>query len=466
MIETFSKQDFETYLASNHSPFISLGLIDGEETYTIPLDGQVQITVRSSVKSDGFSASAGKDSIRCWLMNDDKPLGSKVSKWTTRQPGWRGRLTANINQLIKWRSLAGDCRECNKPKGIFKAGTEKNKGRPFGRCRKHNGFAWLDEKVKVDNIYFSEESYGTNLQAREQKEVAHSKKSAGLSASLPVGNSVTRCDNSDNGTGSGRGVNLDRDKSSLSELPAGPNPAQRSAIEADINSNLRVFAGPGSGKTFIIEHRYEFLVDSGINPRSILVCTFGKQATTEMGQRILRTCPQANIETICTINALCYRLLAKWYPDSRWYGWQGPKEWQVKKTLEDAIGVIWQEKEKPNAQEVYQRVDSSKYLGLTVDDSYKYFINTLGNQYGEWLYDIRSKFDAWLNRSRFLTYADQLYLVEKRLQTDKVWRDMLQDRFQQVIIDEGQDTNFQAMRILITLSLESGKNTVYEGMGV
>jgi hypothetical protein len=115
MIDQFTKEEFETYLQTNHSPFNSLGLVNGEEAYRIPLDNQTSVTIRSSIKADGLSADVGKDSIRCWLMNGDKPLGSKVSKWTTRQPGWQERLSKNIDQLVLWRALAGDCKECGQP---------------------------------------------------------------------------------------------------------------------------------------------------------------------------------------------------------------------------------------------------------------------------------------------------------------------------------------------------------------
>jgi hypothetical protein len=432
VIDQFTKEDFENYLQSNQSPFQPLGLIDGEETYTLPLDNQVSITVRSSIEGDGLSAGVGKDSIRCWLVSGDKPLGSKVSKWTTRQTGWQDRLDANIRQLVLWRALAGDCKECGKARGIFKARTQENKGRPFTRCREHNGFVWLDKPIKTSDIYFSEDSKNDNKNR-------------------------LRTNNINTATDDGSKI-----VHSLQKLPKNPNKQQRQAIEADINTNLRVLAGPGSGKTFVIEHRYKYLAENGVNPANILVCTFGKQAAANMGQRIQWTVPQANLEQICTINALCYRLLAKWYSDSRWYKWQGPKDWQIKKTLEDVIGLVWQEKEKPSAQEVFQRINSSKYHSLTVDDSYEWFVSMLGRQYGEWLYDIRSKFDAWLNRSRFLTFADQLYLVEKRLQSDSEWRSMLQEKFSYVIVDEAQDTNYQAMRILVTISLKSGQNTVYE----
>lgn len=241
-----------------------------------------------------------------------------------------------------------------------------------------------------------------------------------------------------------------------------PNEAQQSAIEADLDVDLRVLAGPGSGKTFVIGYRCKFLVDNGINPETILVCTFGKEASTEMGKRILAVCPVANLDLISSIHAFCFRVLCRWYADSRYYHWKMPKNWEVKKILEDAIGLVWQEKEKPNSQEILDAINTSKYLGLTTDNSYEWFTGQYGQDYGEWLYEVRSKFDAWLNRSRYITFSDMLFLVEQRLKNDSEFRSMLQGKFSHVIIDEAQDTNFQAMRILVTISLEPGKNTVYK----
>jgi hypothetical protein len=456
MIDQFTKQDFEDYLKTNHPPFRSLGLIDGEETYELSLDNQTSITIRSSIKSNGLSADVASDSIRAWLVSRDKPLGGKTR--TYRKPGWEDRLNEKLKQLILWRALAGDCKECGRPKGIFKARTETNKGRPFTRCKEHNGFVWLDEPIKTSDIYFSEGSHEGNS-SKPLGMMAHNKQN------WEVDTMRKEIAESENNSSVQQHIGpvpkMREEKSPDSITPKSPNPAQQSAIEADVNTDLRVLAGPGSGKTFVIEHRYKFLVESGVNPDNIIVCTFGKNAATEMGQRIQETCSQANLEQICTINALCYRLLAKWDSSSRWYKWGGPKEWQIKKTLDEAIGIVWREKENPGAQEVYNYINISKYLSLTTDDSYEWFVSALGHDRGEWLYTIRCKFDAWLNRNRFLTFADQLFLVEKQLQTDKAWRTKWQSRFDQVIVDECQDTNYQAMRILVTLSLEPGQNTVY-----
>lgn len=461
-IETFTKQDFETYLSQSHNPFEALGLVDGEHTYKLPLDGQSAIMVRSSVKADGQSASIGKDSIRAWLVgNDDKPLGSKVSKWTTRQPGWQDRLTETIKTICQWRVTAGDCPECNRPKGIFKSRTEKNKNRIFAKCKEHNHFIWLDETGENSNVYFSKASHD-NGNLCNVADVAHQKRDR---QSDTVQSQDT--DNGRNSTSKQPGQQSQEvpnvfEPSESQVARHEPNPSQREAIEADINANLRALAGPGSGKTFVIKHRYNYLVRNGVLPLKIIVVTYSKAMADEMGQQIEIVCPEAEKEQISTIHALCFRLLCKWDSSSPYYGWQMPKPWEVKKTIEDTIGQVWSYGEKPGYNEVLDYIATSKYHGLTVEDSYEWFCDTLGRQYGEWLYEIRSKFDAWLKRNRSLTFADMLFLVEQRLKSDATWRNELQSKFSHVIIDESQDTNYQAMRILITISLEPGQNTVYE----
>ena len=451
-IETFTKQDFENYLAQCHSPFESLDLVDGEYAYRLPLDGQSAIIVRSSVKSDGQSASTGKDSIRAWLIgNNDKPLGSKVSKWTTRLSGWQDRLDSVLKTICEWRAMAGDCPDCNKPKGIFKSRTKANKGRIFAKCREHNGFIWLDEQERGNNVYFSEASHN-NGQIDKLAEVAYSKPEKSQTDAV-------QSQDTDNGD------SYDYDQ--WLNMPKMPNEKQANewqaqAIEADVNANVRVLAPPGSGKTFVIEHRYNYLVQNGISPQKIIVVTFSKAMADEMGQRIERTCPQAEKEQISTIHALCFRLLCKWDVSSPYYKWRVPKSWEVKKTIEDIIGQVWSYGEKPGYNEVLDYIATSKYHGLSVEDSYEWFCGVLGKQHGEWLYEIRSRFDAWLKRNRSLTFADMLFLTEQRLRADEAWRTELQQKFSHIIIDESQDVNYQAMRILITISLEPGQNSVYE----
>jgi len=131
MIDQFTLEDFERFL-ENHRPCEPLGLIDDEHCYKLILDGQSAIMLRSSIGADGKAKESGKDSIRLWLVgNDDKPIGSKLDNWTNRVNGWQDRLFDKIYKLAKRRMLAGDCRDCGKPFGIYK---RKKDGKLFVKC--------------------------------------------------------------------------------------------------------------------------------------------------------------------------------------------------------------------------------------------------------------------------------------------------------------------------------------------
>jgi hypothetical protein len=149
-VDTFSRDQFEAALPRHKDTGDKLweyvGLKDGEHCYWMQVDPVVAIFIRSSIRSNGVSAKAGEDSIRAWLvvMEGLKPLGSKVSQYTTRVPGWQARLTEVLRTLYSWRKKAGNCPACGRPKGIFKSKQPQSKGRVFAKCSEHNHFAWLD----------------------------------------------------------------------------------------------------------------------------------------------------------------------------------------------------------------------------------------------------------------------------------------------------------------------------------
>jgi hypothetical protein len=134
MVDEFTREQFEAALPINKhtgkTMWVGNGVQSGEYTYTIPIDGQVSIFVRSSVRSYGVSALSGEDSIRAWLVTSDgNPLGSKVSRWITRVKGWDKRMADTLRTLWGWRKAAGNC-SCGRPMGIFV--TKKKK--VFAKC--------------------------------------------------------------------------------------------------------------------------------------------------------------------------------------------------------------------------------------------------------------------------------------------------------------------------------------------
>ena len=71
-----------------------------------------------------------------------------------------------------------------------------------------------------------------------------------------------------------------------------------------------VVAGPGSGKTAVITHRINELINSGIPGREILVITFTKAAAIEMKERFNRLSGNNQV-TFGTFHSLFWGILQR-----------------------------------------------------------------------------------------------------------------------------------------------------------
>lgn len=147
MIDTFTREQFESALTDAQLKFDDLGWIQGERSYYVALDGQSGIRIRSSIHHDGQSAQVGQDSIRCWLVGPGaKSLIGKETldeeRWTTRQPGWEKRLVEKIDQLRFVRSKLGNCSKCGSPNLIARSHSQKNPGRIYVACSNFSCKGW------------------------------------------------------------------------------------------------------------------------------------------------------------------------------------------------------------------------------------------------------------------------------------------------------------------------------------
>ena len=151
-VDVFDRTDFEAALpvskTSSQPLWVPRGLIQGEWTYAVPVNPGVEILIRSSVRADGTSADTGKDSIRCYLVDDvaHKPLGPKLSKYITRVNGWERRMTETLRELWRIGRMLGACPSCGSALRLMRVKKEgPNKGRLFISCNTCDGhFKWAD----------------------------------------------------------------------------------------------------------------------------------------------------------------------------------------------------------------------------------------------------------------------------------------------------------------------------------
>ena len=258
----------------------------------------------------------------------------------------------------------------------------------------------------------------------------------------------------------GSGVSAARGRSK--ELPVGggappltaaaPSAEQLAAITAPLDAPVRVLAGPGAGKTYVIARRYAYLLEQGAQPEAIVAVTYSKDMAEALVQRIARVSPTLEqqpeaLEQICTIHALCYRMLKK-SGDRR----QLPADWKVRSALK-TLAQAWPEAQRPAWQLLGQWLRWSKMDGKAEPEELRaYFSRFLGEAQGGRVAAARARFDEALRAQNLLTFDDMLLDVERRLLFDHAFRARWQARYKWLIVDEAQDTSAQAMRILSLLA--------------
>ncbi len=205
--------------------------------------------------------------------------------------------------------------------------------------------------------------------------------------------------------------------------------------------------------TFVLAHRYAHLLANDVTPREILAVTFNKKMATELLDRITKVTPsvrgtQADRQ-VCTIHAACYRMLreeGKGKPNVA-------SGYKIKRIIEDLALEYWRDVDKrPGWTEIYAWVNLAKSNCLATGEDLEFYIDRLGHDNGQILHKIKKQLTLKLNDEGLWTYPDMLYRADWMLQHDTDFREKLQRRFRWIMVDEGQDTSGQAMRILTTLA--------------
>ncbi len=79
-------------------------------------------------------------------------------------------------------------------------------------------------------------------------------------------------------------------------------------------AEIRLVAGPGSGKSFSIEGRVEHLLQTNVDAASIRAVSFTRNAAKDLGDRIRKKCAQASLQHlgdvhVSTLHSVALRVL-------------------------------------------------------------------------------------------------------------------------------------------------------------
>ena len=232
------------------------------------------------------------------------------------------------------------------------------------------------------------------------------------------------------------------------------NEEQYSAVSSKPGPAL-VIAGAGSGKTRTLTYRVAFLIEKGIDPKNILLLTFTNKASREMLERVKELVP-IDISDLWggTFHSICNRILRRHAEELGFTSSFSIMDRDDQKTLINSVvagcEIDTKSKRFPKADVLITIFSLIQNTGASLDDiletSYPYF--------EDWLEEIRRVEKGYQIKKKEVNSMDfdDLLVHTRQLIKDNVdLRTRYQKKFQHILVDEFQDTNYVQSELIDNL---------------
>ena len=221
------------------------------------------------------------------------------------------------------------------------------------------------------------------------------------------------------------------------------NPEQCAAATAG-GGPLLVLAAAGTGKTRTLVHRVAYLIEQGVPPERILLLTFTNRAAREMLERAEKVVGDA-AQSIWsgTFHSICARFLRR-YGSALGYqpGFQIIDEDDQKKLLGDIIkSTVNDPKDFPKKEVVAKMISEAMNEQKSVELIARRWQTKAAGFAPEEIVKIAETYDARKRELGAMDFDDLLVNGLKLLKTNDRIREMLQEHFLHILVDEYQDTN-------------------------
>ena len=223
------------------------------------------------------------------------------------------------------------------------------------------------------------------------------------------------------------------------------NPQQRKAVTVG-NGPVLVLAGPGSGKTRVLTQRVAYLIaNEGIRPYRILAVTFTNKAAREMQTRVekLLGADATQGMMLGTFHSICARLLrreADLLPvQSNFVIFDADDQERIVKGIIKEFNL---NDKMYRAVSVHGSISNAKNELIAADDY------PITNYRDEVVKRVYAEYQKRLVASNAVDFDDILMYTARLLGDNSSVREKYARRFEQVLVDEFQDTNLAQYTLL------------------
>ena len=231
------------------------------------------------------------------------------------------------------------------------------------------------------------------------------------------------------------------------------NSEQIKAVE-HIDGPVLILAGAGSGKTATMTHRMAYLIEQGVDPHNILAVTFTNKAAAEMRTRVENLVDNTTGMWIMTFHAMCLRML-RYQSEALGYkaGFTVYDETDKKALVKKIIKELnIDEKMYPIAM-LISVISKCKEQELGPEE---YYDQNAGDFKAKVIHDVYSRYQACLLANNAMDFDDLLWNGVRLLEIDKKVLDYYSNRFQYIMVDEYQDTNYLQYKMIRMLASAHG----------
>jgi DNA helicase-2/ATP-dependent DNA helicase PcrA len=244
------------------------------------------------------------------------------------------------------------------------------------------------------------------------------------------------------------------------DLTAGLNEPQKAAV-LHRGGPLLILAGAGSGKTRVLTHRIAHLVQTGdARPDQILAITFTNKAAKEMRERAEKLVgPRANAMWLTTFHSACARILRS---EAERLGYTRGYTIYDSSDSQRLIRQCMDSREVDNKRfppRMIQSIISRAKNQLENAAQYKTHVDGVVDEVVAAVYET---YERRLREMNAMDFDDLLLRTVELFQTYPEVLDRYRNVFQQILVDEYQDTNSSQYKLVELLAHEH-RNLVVVG---